>query len=281
LNREARGSFCTARARGAPCSWGLPFSEYSGGCIGELPSPLQACTRLLKRFPGRRLTLAAAGREIEAVAALLKGRSSLCSRYRDCNGRTCGSRSHWAIVASEISSTRRLAPRAAPLGSLNPIRRLDREVGQPLPRLRHLVLPLRRCARIGTSFCAKSERSGVSSSTAGMRRRGLLPAPTRDAPPRERRRDITSGRHPRPFPESQCLTRIKVAGSVELSSPRFPGLRASAHPGHWHCRCSVVSRGAGVPMLAGTSCSTPLRVTQPARSPPPGRLLFPKRLGSP
>jgi hypothetical protein len=29
-------------------------------------------------------------------------------------------------------------------------------------------------------------------------------------------------------------------------------------------------------MLAGTSCSTPLRVTQPARSPPPGRLLLPK-----
>src|SRR5215204_78630 len=34
--------------------------------------------------------LAAAGREIEAIAALLKGRSSVCSRDRDCSGRTCG-----------------------------------------------------------------------------------------------------------------------------------------------------------------------------------------------
>jgi hypothetical protein len=43
-------------------------------------------------------------------------------------------------------------------------------------------------------------------------------------------------------------------------------MRASAHQGRWHPECSVVSRGAGAPMLAGASRSTPLRrgSTRPA-----------------
>jgi hypothetical protein len=64
-------------------------------------------------------------------------------------------------------------------------------------------------------------------------------------------------------PENLSLTRLKApsAKPVGLTGFRLGSVfRGFLHIARWHWRCSAVSRGAGVPMLAGASRSTPPHV---------------------